>query len=173
MRMLRPVVRLVAASLVVSGCATASVAHRQAEAGDDGVQVTGTLGGSRVAISEGVPDVVFGDCDPGIDIDEDVCWSARTIDGMTVAMVVENPDVLAADTVIDIVDDACDLDCDQVTEGAVVDIRWNGQQVRAVSGRLEVSAASERVAAGMDVNLVGGDGLTGMFNIRELRPEER
>lgn len=160
-------------TLVLSGCATASVAHRQAEASDDGVQVTGTLGGSRVAISEGVPDVVFGDCDPGIEIDQDVCWSARTIDGMTVAMVVENPAVLVAGETVDVVNVACDLDCDAVTEGVVVDVRWDGRQVRATSGRLEVGSVDERVSASLDLNLVGGDGLDGSFNVRELRPEER
>lgn len=163
---------VLAAAMVLSGCTTASVAHRQAEATDDGVQVTGTLGGSRVAVSEGVPDVLFGDCDPGLEIDDDICWSARTIDGLTVAMVVENPDVLVAGETVDVVDSSCDLDCDDVTDGVVVDVRWNGQQVRATSGRLEVGSVDERVSAALDVNLVGGDGLTGMFNIRELRPEE-
>ncbi len=164
---------VLAFALALSGCATASVAHRQAEADDDGVQVTGTLGGARVAISEGVPDVVFGDCDPGIEIDQDVCWSARTIDGMTVAMVIENPDVLVAGEAVDVIGDTCDLDCDDVTDGVVVDVRWDGRQVRATSGRLEVGSVDERVSAAVDVNLVGGDGLDGTFNIRELRPEER
>lgn len=159
-------------AVVGGGCATASVAHRQAEAVDDGVQVTGTLDGARVAISEGVPDVTFGDCDPGIDIDDDVCWSARTIDGMTVAMVIENPDVLEPGTTVDVVDVDCDLDCDGVTEGAVVAVRWEGREARAVGGRLVVSSVDERVAADLDLRLPGSDGLVGSFNVRELRPEE-
>ncbi len=159
-------------ALLVGGCATASVAHRQAEARDDGVQVTGTLGGARVAISEGVPDVTFGDCDPGIEIDQDMCWSARTIDGMTVAMVVENPDVLVPGETVDVVAPDCDLDCDAVDDGVVVDVRWDGNQVRAVGGQLEVEDVGDRVAARLDLALPDADSLTGRFNVRELRPDE-
>jgi hypothetical protein len=161
-----------ALSVLLAGCAEAAVVHRQPEAVDDGVQVTGTLGGARVAISEGVPDVTFGDCDPGIEIDEDVCWSARTIDGLTVGMVIENPAVLRAGEEVEVVDVACDLDCDQVTDGVVVEVRWDGQRARAVGGRLEVSEVGERVAADVDLRLPASDRLTGSFNVRELRPEE-
>lgn len=161
------------ACVLLAGCAESSVVHRQPEANDDGVQVTGTLGGARVAISEGVPDVVFGDCDPGIDIDQDICWSARTIDGMTVGVVVENPAVLVAGETVDVVDVDCDLDCDEVTDGVVVEVRWEGQSARAVGGRLDVTDVGERVAADVDLRLPGSDRLTGSFNVRELRPEER
>lgn len=163
----------VLACLVLTACAEAAVDHRQPEAVDDGVQVTGTLGGARVAISEGVPDVVFGDCDPGIDIDDDICWSARTIDGMTVGVVVENPAVLAAGEVVDVVDVDCDLDCDQVTDGVVVEVRWAGEVARAVGGRLDVAEVGDRVAADLDLRLPNADRLTGSFNVRELRSEER
>lgn len=163
----------VLAALVLSGCADAAVEHRQPEAVDDGVQVTGTLDGARIAISEGVPDVTFGDCDPGIEIDEDVCWSARTIDGLTVGVVVENPAVLRAGEQVEVVDVDCDLDCDEVTEGVVVEVRWDGQRARAVGGRLDVAEVGERVAADLDLRLPGSDRLTGSFNVRELRAEER
>lgn len=168
------IVAVVMAILVLSGCANAAVEQRQAEADDDGVQVTGTLGGARVAISEGVPDVVFGDCDPGMEIDQDVCWSARTIDGMTVAMVIENPDVLVAGETVDVVrGDDCDVQCDGVDDGVVVDVRWDGNQARAINGRMEVESVDERVAARIDLDLAGGGSLTGTFNVRELRPGER
>ncbi|MBY5163089.1 hypothetical protein [Salsipaludibacter albus] len=166
-------VGVVVVAILLAGCATSSTEHRQAEAMDDGVQVTGTLDGARIAISEGVPDVLFGDCDPGFEVDDDVCWSARTIDGMMVSMVIENPDVLVPGETVEVVTSDCVDDCDTVTEGVVVEIRADGRGRRAVDGRLEVERADERVAADFDVTLPDADRLTGSFNVRELRPGER
>lgn len=158
--------------LLLAGClARQNTGHRQAEADNDGVQVTGTIDGAHVAISEGVPEVTFGDCDAGDGLDQDVCWIARTIDGMQVALVIENPSVLVAGETVAVVGSACGA-CDDVTEGVVVDLRVDGGQRRATNGRLEVTRVDERIAAGVDLRWAGGDQLTGSFNIRELRPEE-
>lgn len=167
------VVVVVTAALLLAGCATSTAEHRQPEALDDGVQLTGTLGGARVAVSEGVPDVLFGDCDPGFEVDRDVCWSARTIDGMMVTMVIENPDVLVPGETVDVVASDCVDDCEAVTDGVVVEVRADGVARRAVDGRLEVDRADDRVAASFDVTLPDADRLTGTFNVRELRPGER
>lgn len=156
-----------------AACATSSAEHRQAEAIDDGVQVTGTLDGARIAISDGVPEVLFGDCDPGFEVDRDVCWSARTIDGAMVSMVVENPDVLVEGETVEVVRSDCVEDCETVTDGAVVEIRADGRARRAVDGRLDVTSNGERVAARIDLTLPGGDGMTGAFNVRQLRAGEQ
>lgn len=145
--------------------------QRQAEAEDDGVQATGRIDGARVAISDGGPETLIGDCDPGDGADEDVCWIARTIDGLTIAFVIENPSALVPGETLPVRSDMCS-DCDAVTEHAVVDLRIDGEQRRASSGQLVVTQAGPRYAASFRLGFAGGDELTGEFNIRQLRPGE-
>ncbi len=158
-------------ALVLSGCASSSVAQRQPEALDDGVQATGRLDGARIAVSDGSPETNLVDCDPGNGPDEDVCWIARTIDGLTIAFVVENRAALVAGETLPVRDHECE-DCDDVRDQAVVDLRVDGEQRRASSGRLVVREAGERYAADFRIRFRDGDELTGAFNIRQLRPGE-
>jgi hypothetical protein len=164
---------MVAVAVVLAGCAGAEEARQQrrAEAIDDGVQLTGRLGGARVAISDGSPETGIGDCDPGDGPDEDVCWVARSIDGLTVALVVENPAALTAGEPLEVRDDDC-TGCDDVTEHAVVDLRVAGESRRVPRGRLDVREAGPRWAADIRLELPDGDELTGSFNIRRLEPDE-
>lgn len=166
----RPALVLLLAVLLL-GCGGTGIPQRQPEAVDDGVQATGQLGGARVAISDGNPETNLRDCDPQTP-DEDVCWIARTIDGLTVVFVVENPGALVAGEDLPVRARDCDT-CDDVTDVAVVELRVDGTQRRASAGRLEVREAGDRYAAGFDVRFPDGDALTGSFNIRELRPDER
>ena len=159
-------------ALLLAACATSSLPQRQPEALDDGVQATGRLDGQRVAASDGAPETNLVDCDAGDGIDADVCWIARTIDGLTIAFVIENPDALQAGETIPVQEDPCDT-CDDVTGHAVVDLRVDGEQRRASSGRLVVSETGQRYAAQFDVRFRGGDALNGEFNIRQLAPGER
>jgi hypothetical protein len=171
---MRNVVRALALglALLTSACVTPEGStHRQPEAVDDGVQVTGVLDGSRVAITSGAPEVSFRDCDSSDGLDRDVCWVARTIDGLSLAFVIENPDVLVAGETIPVRGDPCDQ-CDDVTGKAVVDLRVDGEQRRATSGSITVIEVGERIAARIRIELPGGDDLTGSFNVRELRPGE-
>lgn len=161
-----------ALAVALAGCASSSVAQRQPEALDDGVQATGRLFGGRVAISDGSPETNLVDCDPVDGPDADVCWIARTIDGLTIALVIENPAVLEAGETIPVRGHACE-DCDGVDGQAVVDMRIEGEQRRATSGRLVVHRADERHAADFRIGFQDGDELTGSFNIRQLRPGER
>lgn len=163
----------VACVLAAAGCAGSNPDHRQAEAVDDGVQVTGVIDGSRVAISQGVPEVVFGDCDPGDGFDEDICWVARTIDGLNIAFVIENPAVLEPGARVDVVAADCGA-CDDVGDGVVLEVRVDGTIRRPVEGAMDVvTVPGERVAASFTTEFAGGDELQGSFNVRELRPEER
>lgn len=159
-------------AVVLVGCASPNVPQRQPEAVDDGVQATGRIDGRRVAISDGAPETNLTDCDPGGLPDQDVCWIARTIDGVTIAFVVENPGALAAGQAIQVRDADCDT-CDDVRDHGVVDLRVDGAQQRATRGRLEVRQVGQRYAADFDVRFRGGDMLTGSFNIRQLGPGER
>lgn len=157
--------------VLTAGCASSGVGQRQAEALDDGVQATGRIGGARVAISDGGPETNLTDCDPGIETDADVCWIARTIDGDTIAFVIENPAALVPGERIAVREDDCET-CDDVTDHAVVELRLDGQARRAVSGSLEVQQADERFAARFDVRLADGGTLNGRFNIRQHAPGE-
>lgn len=164
--------RLVTAVLavVLMGCASSSLPQRQPEALDDGVQATGRLDGRRVAVSDGSPETNVVDCDAQ-ELDADVCWIARTIDGLTIAFVIENPAALVPGETLRVRDDDCDT-CDDVADHAVVDLRVDGEQRRATSGRLEVRQVGDRWAARFDVRFPDADALTGVFNIRELAPDE-
>lgn len=168
----RPLATWAVAAVLLAGCASASLPQRQPEALDDGVQATGRLAGGRVAVSDGSPDTNLGDCDPGIEIDSDVCWTARTIDGLSITFVVENPAALVPGETIPVRDDDCDT-CDDVTEHAVIDLRVEGEQRRASSGRLEVAEAGDRYAARFEIRFRDADQLNGRFNIRQLAPDER
>lgn len=164
--------RLVTAALavVLAGCASSSLPQRQPEALDDGVQATGRLDGQRVAISDGAPETNLVDCDPQV-VDEDVCWIARTIDGLTIAFVIENPGALVPGETLPVRDQDCDA-CDDVADRAVVDLRVDGEQRRATGGHLKVREAGDRYAAGFDIRFPDADTLTGEFNIRQLAPDE-
>ena len=156
---------------LVVGCASAGVGQRQAETLDDGVQATGRLDGARIAISDGGPETNLVDCDPGIAIDADVCWTARTIDGVSLTFVVENPGALAAGERIDVRESDC-VTCDDVTGHAVVELRVDGRSRRGIGGYLDVSRADDRYAARFDVRFREGATLSGRFNIREHVPGE-
>ncbi len=162
---------LMAGAMLLAGCASSSVAQRQPVALDDGVQATGRLDGARIAVSDGSPETNLVDCDPGNGPDEDVCWIARTIDGLTIAFVVENRAALVAGETVPVRDHDC-VDCDDVRGQAVVDLRVAGEQRRASSGRIVVREADERFAADFRIRFQDGDELTGAFNIRQMRPGE-
>lgn len=163
-----PAPRVLLAALAVfglAGCMTAENAQRQPEAADDGVQVTGRLQGAQVAISSGGPEVIVGDCDPEDGLDDDLCWIARTIDGLSVAFVIENPAVLAEGERLPVRGDGCGH-CDDVEGHVVVGVRVDGDLQRATGGHLAVRSAGPRYAADLRIELVGADALTGTFNVR-------
>lgn len=162
---------LAAGSVLFAGCVapdSTEGGQRQPEALDDGVQATGTIDQSRISISNGAPDVVVGDCDPSDGLDRDVCFVVRTIDGETIAIVIENPDVLVPGERVEVVEDPCTT-CDDVEGGVVVSLRVNGDERRAIGGRIDVSAADERQAGEFRFDFTGGDQLIGTFNVRPRR----
>jgi hypothetical protein len=161
MTRLLAVVLLVAA---LAGC-VADDAQQQAVSGDEGVQATGRLEGRRIAISSGAPTVVYGDCDPNDGADVDLCMRVRTIDGVRINIVIENPSALTPGERLPVRADACDLDCDDIRTHAVVDIRIDDLQRRASGGSLDVSRVADRVAADIDLRFDDGDRITGQFDV--------
>lgn len=136
----------------------------QPEGRDDGIQATGLLDGSRVAISRGNPIVVVGDCDANDGFDDDLCILSRTIDGLEINLVVENPAVLVPGETVEAGID-CSFGCDDVTEGAVVELRVDGEVRPVQRGTLTVREAGPRWIADFDLVLSFGDNLKGTFDV--------
>ena len=162
---------LIVVAALLAGCAEGDVVQRQAETGEEGLQATGRLDGSRVAISSGDPNVTLGDCDPGDGLDEDLCVLGRTIDGLRVNLVIENPAAMVPGEVLPVRADDCDAAaCDDLTDHAVVDLRVEGEQTRATGGTLRTRAFGDRVTADIDLRFRDGDGLVGSFDVSVAVP---
>ncbi|HEX2027724.1 MAG TPA: hypothetical protein VHF25_06960 [Nitriliruptorales bacterium] len=142
--------------------------QRAPEAADDGIQLTGTLGGSQAHVSDGEPEVVLGDCDPNDGIDRDLCISTFTIDGAPLTLVVEDPDRLAGGTRVAVVHPGgldCLPHCDDVTGGAVVELRRGVERRHVRSGHMTVREWGPRYAVAFLLRTDGGR-VSGSFNVR-------
>ena len=131
---------------------------------DEGISATGLLDGARVAISRGNPTVVLGDCDANDGLDEDLCILSRTIDGRGINLVIENPDVLVPGETVE-AGVACSVACDDVTSGAVVEVRVDGDVRSVQRGTITVREAGPRWIADFDLVLPFGDELSGTFDV--------
>lgn len=156
---------LVLIALFLVGCVSTDESQRQPEVPDDGLQATGLLDGRRIAISRGEPDVVHGDCDANDDLDRDLCLRVRTIDGVSLNLVLENPDALVTGERLEVRRDPC-THCDDVRDHAVVRVRTDGTTRQVEGGHLTPSLVGERIAAEFDLRLPNGDRLTGSFSVR-------
>lgn len=160
----RAVAALLSAAALV-GCVSTDESQRQAEVPDDGLQATGLLDGRRVAISRGEPGVIDGDCDANDGTDRDLCLRVRTIDGVTLNLVLENPGALAVGERLEVRRDPCEH-CDDVVSYAVVRVRVGGESREAQRGHLTPTRVDDRIAADFDLHLSDGDRLTGSFSVR-------
>lgn len=142
--------------------------------GRAGLQVSGQLNGAQVALSDGSPRLVVGDCDPSDGRDDDVCAIASDINGELFVFAIENPDVLESGTTIPIGDPGCAPEaCDDVDDVAVVDVQTGvGRRLRAVGGRLEVRQLEPflRYAGTAQVRLPRGE-LAVQFDLVPQRDE--
>lgn len=131
-----------AAAVALSGCGeSASLGQAvQPRDGRAGLQVTGQLGGRQVSLSQGAPELVVGDCDPGDGRDGDVCAIAADVDGTLFVVSFENPDVLEAGATVPVGDPDCaPAACDTVSDVAIVDVQSGvGRRVRATGGVVQV-----------------------------------
>ena len=126
-------------AVLMSGCWSVPAQTVQPRDGRAGLQLAGSVGNRQLAVSDGAPRLTVGDCDPGASGDSDVCVIADDIDGQLVVLVFENPDVLQSGASLPVVDPPCDAGCDDVTDGAVVDLQLGtGPRLRAQDGRLEL-----------------------------------
>lgn len=154
-----------AVTLLLGACGEEEATQRQPEAPDEGIQITGTLQGRRLSVSDGAPEVVLGDCDSRDGLDRDLCVVARTLIGDRVAVVVENPGILEAEARLPVGGEDC-THCDEVTGHLVVEVRREGRAVRAAGGRVVVRQAGPRYAAELTLRFADGGVLSGRFNVR-------
>ena len=159
---------VLAAALVLTGCESGNEVQTpvdavQPESRDEGIQATGLLDGARVAISRANPTVVVGDCDANDGLDDDLCILTRTIHGVSINLVIENPAVLEPGETID-AGVRCTTGCDDVTEGAVVELRIEGDRVPVTRGSIEVAEAGPRYVADFDLGFPRGE-LDGTFDV--------
>ena len=149
-------------------------ATQQPRDGKAGLQLTGTLAGRQVAVSDGSPALIIEDCDPPDGFDDDVCAQARDLDGDLFVLVFENPDVLISGVELP-VGGTCPTPamCDQVSGSAVIRVQ-NGSRPRvaATGGELRVTAVEpgrRRFAGSLRLELPDGS-LSGTFDLVP-RPE--
>lgn len=153
-------------AVALTGCAEGDAVQQQAVSGEDGIQATGRIDGKRVAITTGQPEVVYGDCDPGDGLDTDLCIVARTIDGVTFNLVIENPESMVEGEAQTVARHGCvEVACDDVTDALVIDLRVDGEQSRATAGTVTTTAAGERSSAQFNLRFASGDTLVGSFDV--------
>lgn len=136
----RAIVALVLAA-VVAGCGVAESGTQQPPRdGRAGLQVTGTAEGRQIAVRDGAPQLVVGDCDPTSPPDDDVCAISQTVGGELFVLSFENPDVLEEGAELAVADSGCGgPSCDDITDFAVVDVQLGGgERIRATEGEIRV-----------------------------------
>ena len=150
-----------------TGCWPAPAESAQPREGRAGLQLTGSIAGRQLAISDGAPRLTSGDCDPDVARDNDVCAIGESIDGELVVLVFENPDVLVAGATVPVADPGCGARCDEVSDTAVIDLQLGtARRMRARGGRLEVRAVTPFTRYAGDVRLLFAAGsVSGSFDV--------
>jgi hypothetical protein len=135
--------------------------QRQPVSSDDGLHLTGRLDGRQISVSVGEPAVLLGACDFQRPEDVELCIAARTVDGETFGLVLQNPDDLDPGETAAVRASCPDGDCDGV---ALVQIRRGDDRQQADGGELVVEESGPRYAARFTLR-VGNDVLNGAFDV--------
>jgi hypothetical protein len=158
---------VLAGVLSLAACGDSGIATRQPEVPNDGIQMSGRVGGAQLSVSFGDPDFLITDCDVDDGLDGDWCLVARSIDGARVQIVFENPIVFTAGAVLDVDLSSC-RGCDDVTTAAIVDVRVGDKAKRAIAGTVRVIEVGPRYAMTFTLRFDDGGTLAGEFNVRPL-----
>lgn len=165
---------LSAALAAGAGCALGDGELPPAREGRSGLQGTGTLAGRQVAVANGLPELVVGDCDPLDGDDDDLCVITDTIDGRTFVLTVENPRVVVTGAELEVGDAGCGSPgaCDAVDALAVVSIKLETEPpVLASGGSLRLTRVEPFANYVGSINLTLPSGsFSGTFDIVP-RPE--
>ena len=158
---------LACAVLLLTACPGEGT-QRAPAAAADGLQLTGRLAGHRVSVSDGEPEVTYGDCDLADGDDTDLCIESHTIDGAPIGLIIENPAALEVGVALEPVSsraNACALGCDDLHGGVVVRLRVGDGLAQATVGRLRATKVGERFAASFELEF-GDDTVSGSFDVR-------
>ena len=158
---------LIVLAMLLSGCWSRPPQTVQPRDGRAGLQLTGSVAGRQLAVSDGSPRLTVGDCDPDVAGDDDVCAIADSIDGELVVLVFENPEVLRASTTVAVGDPGCGSHCDDVGDVAVVDLQLGtGRRLRARGGRLVIGEVTpfSRYAGEVRLSFAAGS-VAGSFDL--------
>lgn len=158
---------LVLLCLAAAGCAEEE-AQRDPVGPDDGLQVAGQVFNKRYAVSDGEPEVVFGDCDAVDGRDQDLCIIARTLDGQNFGIVFENPEAFRPGESLPVTDLACVAEqCDDHRDSLLIEVRVDGRPLEATGGNVTIAEAGPpRWSGELVVRFADGGGLSGTFNVR-------
>lgn len=159
---------IVLMSALAAGCWSASPAQTvQPRDGRAGLQLAGTVDGRQLAVSDGAPRLIVGDCDPDVSGDQDVCMVADDIDGQLVVLAFENPDALDTGVSLPVEDPGCGQECDDVAEVAVVDLQLGtGARTRATDGRVTLERVEPFARYVGEIRLVLPSGrVSGAFDV--------
>lgn len=167
--MRRTALVLLTVLVLVAACGTGERPQTpQPRDGRAGLQLSGTVAGSQVAVSDGSPDLILGDCDVLGGPAHDLCAESRDLRGGPVVLAVRNPAVLVAGETLPVEDPGCTgQGCDAVADVAVVDVLLDGNGPRrATSGVLALTAVQEgrRYAGSLRLELPDGT-LSGHFDL--------
>jgi hypothetical protein len=146
--------------------------------GRSGIRMSGLLNDRQIALSDGLPTINFGDCDVADGPDRDFCILTRDVNGETIIVVFENPDVLVDGAVLPVGEGNCadPASCDEVTDVAIIEVQFGTDvdaRIPAVSGTLEIEVAvpGSRYRGSFDISLRGGGNLSAEFDVVP-RPDE-
>lgn len=174
----RALAAAVLGGLLLTACGTAGSDRGPAGIrpvdGRSGLQLTGTVRGRQFAVNDGAPRLRVGDCDVNEGGDRDVCFFSRDLDGRFFSLIFENPATLVAGETVPVVDPGCAPSlCDDVTDGAIVDVGFapDERRVRAEGGSviLRTVEAGARYSGTIRLELPDGN-LSGSFEVVP-RPE--
>lgn len=133
-----------------------------------GLQLSGTLDGRQLAVSDGAPRLVVGSCGPASQPSEDVCFISQGLTGSPVVLVIRNPAALEEGVSLEVDDVACGQPsaCDEVTDVALVDFQVGERRQSAESGTLTLSTldAPRRYAGSVRLRFADGR-VSGQFDV--------
>ncbi len=161
-------VTVAAVAVLAAGCAPPRSELLRPRDGRAGLQVTGTVEGRHLAVNDGLPDLVVGDCDPPSGPDDDVCFVTADLDGELVVVAFENPQVITSGATLPVgAPDCVDPGCDDVAGSAVVDVQVGVEaRIRATGGSVTFQTVEPflRYAGTINLELPSGR-LSGRFDV--------
>lgn len=151
---------MLAAALLVAACSTSGNAE-QARDGRAGVQMSGRLNSTgSVAVSDGRPRLLEGDCEARTGVPADVCVATRGIGGTTYVVGLGNLDQLPRGERVDVTARSCTTAeaCAQVEDGALILLAVDDELHRPSGGTALVREAerNQRYLGRLRLDVDGG-----------------